>query len=72
MADMMTDCHALPPEIIEVARRGAKASLECFARMFWPVVNPGVDMVWNWHLKAQGCTTEYQITEVCTSSKLEK
>lgn len=51
MADMMTDCHALPPEIIEVARRGAKASLECFARMFWPIVNPGVDMVWNWHLK---------------------
>lgn len=47
----MDGCGAIAPEIIEVARRGAKASLEVFARMFWPIVNPGVEFVWNWHLK---------------------
>lgn len=40
----------IAPEIVELARRGAKAKLKVFARMFWPIVNPGVPLVWNWHL----------------------
>jgi len=43
-------CGTLAPEIAELARRGARARLRCFARMFWPIVNPGVDLAWNWHL----------------------
>lgn len=40
----------IAPEVMELARRGAKAKLKVFARVFWPIVNPGVDLVWNWHL----------------------
>lgn len=40
----------ITPEVIELAKRAAKLKLKCFARMFWPVVNPGVDLIWNWHL----------------------
>lgn len=47
----MSEGHHLPPEVLELAKRGARASLACFARMFWPIVNPGVDFVWNWHLQ---------------------
>lgn len=42
--------HGLAPEVIECAKRAAKHSLACFARMFWPIVNPGVEFIWNWHL----------------------
>lgn len=41
---------SLAPEVVELAKRAAKGSLRCFARMFWPIVNPGVDLIWNWHL----------------------
>ncbi len=47
----MSSCEVgIAPEIVECAKRAAKSSLACFARMFWPIVNPGVDLVWNWHL----------------------
>lgn len=49
---MIGDETVVAPEVIEAALRGAKQSLACFARLLWPVVNPGVPMVWNWHLDA--------------------
>lgn len=37
-------------ELVEVLRRRAKCRLKTFARLFWSVVNPGTEMLWNWHL----------------------
>lgn len=41
---------AVSPEMVALVMRGAKTSLKTFAQIFWPVVNPGADMLWNWHL----------------------
>ena len=40
------------PEMVAYALMGAKDHLADFARLFWGVVNPGVRMLWNWHLDA--------------------
>jgi len=37
-------------ELVELLRRRAKLRLKAFARLFWSVVNPGTEMLWNWHL----------------------
>lgn len=37
-------------ELIEYARRAAKEHLSIFVRLVWDCVNPGVPLVWNWHL----------------------
>lgn len=42
----------IPAEAYEEIRREARASLAVFARVVWNIVNPGVEMVWNWHLDA--------------------
>lgn len=42
----------LPLEAYEALRRAARESLAVFARVLWNVVNPGVEMLWNWHLDA--------------------
>lgn len=39
-------------EMFALLRRYAKQDLRTFARIFWQVVNPGVPMLWNWHLDA--------------------
>lgn len=47
MSDVLND---IPQELYEAAKRAAKSSLAEFARLLWGVVNPGVEMKWNWHL----------------------
>lgn len=37
-------------ELVSLAMRCAKKSLKAFAAIMWPIVNPGVDMMWNWHM----------------------
>lgn len=39
-------------ELIEVERQLGRASLRDFARMAWPLYQPGVELLWNWHLDA--------------------
>lgn len=41
-----------PSEAFELIKRSAKESLAVFTRLVWPLVNPGVEMKWNWHLDA--------------------
>ena len=36
----------------ERARRASQSSLECFARLIWPIVNPGRVLKWSWHMTA--------------------
>jgi predicted phage terminase large subunit-like protein len=36
----------------EKLRRLARRDLATFARLIWPVLNPGVPLVWGWHLDA--------------------
>lgn len=33
-------------------RRALKGNFEAFAKYFWPVLEPDVDLVWSWHLSA--------------------
>lgn len=47
-----SDTSLACPEAYEEIRRLARQSLSVFARVVWPVVNPGVSMAWNWHLDA--------------------
>jgi predicted phage terminase large subunit-like protein len=42
----------LPAELYELVRRASRDSLACFTRLFWPVVNPGVPLIWGRHMDA--------------------
>lgn len=48
----MSRYPSVTPEIEQLLRRAAKEDLRTFARIMWPVVNPGTPMAWNWHLDA--------------------
>ena len=52
LIDVVDGDSVLSAEGQEILLRGAKKSLKVFARMMWPVVNPGCVMKWNWHLDA--------------------
>lgn len=41
-----------PSELFEIVARAARESLACFVRLLWPVVNPGVRLVWGQHMDA--------------------
>lgn len=38
------------PEIIDFLKRSAKEHLAIFVRLVWDCVNPGVPLIWNWHM----------------------
>lgn len=38
--------------VLEIRRRAARASLAECVRWLWPVLNPGVPLVWGWHMEA--------------------
>ncbi|MBU0553368.1 hypothetical protein KKB55_15535 [Myxococcota bacterium] len=37
---------------LALARRAARRSLAAFVKLMWPVLNPGVELVWSWHMTA--------------------